>query len=127
MLNLKNAKRAILVMGAISVAIALLHTFIDQSYVGALVGISSASVFYYLHRNPMMLMAKSWAEFGELADNSRDQKFVWGFLAYHAINASSAQFRKIVSCELVIGLRANVDKSGGLLDISFFARSIKAT
>ena len=85
MLNLKNAKRAILVMGVISVAIALLHTLIDQSYVGAMIGISSASVFYYLHRNPKMLMAKSWAEFGELADNSRDQKFVWGFLAYHAI------------------------------------------
>ena len=66
MLNLKNAKRAILVMGAISVAIALLHTFIDQSYVGALVGISSASVFYYLHRNPKMLMAKSWAELESL-------------------------------------------------------------
>lgn len=122
-------------MGVISVAIALLHTFIDQSYVGAMIGISSASVFYYLHRNPKMLMAKSWAEFGELADNSRDQKFVWGFPAYHAIMLASilyiwlvsAQSRKIVSCELVIGLRANVDKSGGLLDISFFARSIKAT
>ena len=84
-MSLKNAKRAIPVMGAISVFIALLHTFIDQSYVGAMVGISSASVFYYLHRNPKMLLAKSWGEFGELADNSRDQKFVWGFPAYHAV------------------------------------------
>lgn len=81
----KFAKRAILVMIAISIGIAFLHTFIDQDYIGALVGISSASVFYYLHRNPKMLMAKNWDEFGELADNSRDKKYVWGFPAYHAV------------------------------------------
>ena len=63
----------------------MLHISIDQSYVGAMVGISSASAFYCLHRNPKMLMAKSWNEFGELADNSRYQKFVWGFPAYHAV------------------------------------------
>jgi hypothetical protein len=70
-MTLKIAKRFILVMCSLSV------------------GISSASVFYFLYRNPEMLMAKNWDEFGELADNSRDQKYVWGFPAYHAVMLSA--------------------------------------
>ncbi|MBL4582722.1 MAG: hypothetical protein JKY29_12990 [Gammaproteobacteria bacterium] len=81
----KIARRAILVMCSVSVGLAILHTFIDQDYLGAMVGISSASVFYFFYRNPEILMAKTWEEFGELADNSRDQKYVWGFPAYHAV------------------------------------------
>ena len=84
-MTLKIAKRAILVMISISLCMALLHTFIDQDYVGSMIGISSASVFYFLHRNPEMMMAKNWEEFGEHADNARDQKYVWGFPAYHAV------------------------------------------
>ena len=84
-MTLKIAKRAILVMISVSISIAVLHTFIDQDYVGAMIGISSASIFYFYHRNPELLMAKSWEEFGELSDNSRDQKYVWGFPAYHAV------------------------------------------
>jgi hypothetical protein len=70
-MTLKIAKRFILVMCSLSL------------------GISSASVFYFLYRNPEMLMAKNWDEFGELADNSRDQKYVWGFPAYHAVMLSA--------------------------------------
>ena len=70
-MTLKISKRFILVMCSLSV------------------GISSASVFYFLYRNPEMLMAKNWDEFGELADNSRDQKYVWGFPAYHAVMLSA--------------------------------------
>lgn len=81
----KIAKRAILVMCSTSVGLVILHTFVDQSYIGALVGLSSASVFYYAHRNPDILMAKSWDEFGEIYDNSRDKKYIWGFPAYHAV------------------------------------------
>lgn len=84
-MTLKIAKRVILVMISVSVGIAILRTFFDQDYIGAMLGISSASVFYYLHRNPKMMMAKSWNEFGELADNSRDQKYVWGFPALNAV------------------------------------------
>jgi len=84
-MTLKIAKRVILVMMAISVGLAILNTFFDQDYVGAMIGISSASVFYFLHRNPEMMMAKNWQEFGDHADRSRDQKYVWGFPAYHAV------------------------------------------
>lgn len=84
-MTLKIAKRVILGMISLSIGITLLHTFVDQSYVGAMIGISSASVFYFLHRNPEMMMAKNWEEFGEHADNARDQKYVWGFPALHAV------------------------------------------
>ena len=84
-MTLKVAKRAILVMISLAVAITILHTFIDQDYVGAMVGVSAASVFYYVHRNPDLMLAKNWDEFGELYDNSRDKKYVWGFPALHAV------------------------------------------
>ncbi|MEX0964635.1 MAG: hypothetical protein WDZ52_11415 [Pseudohongiellaceae bacterium] len=84
-MTLNIAKRAILVMCSLSVGIAILHTFIDQDYIGAIIGISSASAFYFLHRNPEMMLAKNWDEFCEHVDNSRDQKYVWGFPAYHAV------------------------------------------
>ncbi len=72
-------------MGLASVCLAILNIFFDQNYLGAMVGISSASAFYYLYRNPKMMMAKSWDEFGELYDNSRDKKYLWGFPAYHLL------------------------------------------
>ena len=81
----KIAKRAIIVMCSISVGIAVLNTFFDQDYVGAVIGISATSTFYYVHRNPDLMMASSWDEFGELYDNSRDKKYIWGFPAYHAV------------------------------------------
>ncbi|PCI74455.1 MAG: hypothetical protein COB20_15210 [SAR86 cluster bacterium] len=84
-MTLKIAKRAILVMISLSVGIAILSIFIDRDYVGAMVGISSASIFYFVHRNPKLMMAKNWDEFGEHADNARDQKYVWGFPAYQAV------------------------------------------
>ena len=84
-MTLKIAKRAILVMISLSIGIAILHIFIEPDYIGAMIGISSASAFYFLHRNPEMMMAKNWEEFGEHADNARDQKYIWGFPAYHAV------------------------------------------
>jgi hypothetical protein len=76
-----------IVLGFILVSFAMLihSTFFDKDLVDALFGISATSIFYYLYRNPKMMMAKSWDEFGELVDNSRDKKFLWGFPAYHVV------------------------------------------
>ena len=84
-MTLKIAKRAILVMISLSIGIAILHTFFDQDYVGAMVGISSASVFYFMHRNPELMMAKNWEEFDEHADNARDKKYLGGSPALNAV------------------------------------------
>ena len=81
----KIAIRAIKIMILLSIGLAVLNTFIDQSYVGALIGISSASTFYFTYRNPDLLMAKSWNEFDERIHSARDKKYLWGFPAYHAV------------------------------------------
>jgi len=72
-------------MISLSVGLAVLHVFIDPDYIAALIAMSSTSVFYFLYRNPEMMMSKNWAEFGEHVDNARDQKYVWGFPAYHVV------------------------------------------
>ena len=81
----KVAKLAIVVMCLVSMGIAVLNTFFEQDYIGAIIGITATSMFYYVHRNPDLMMAKSWAEFCELYDNSRDRKYMWGFPALHAV------------------------------------------
>ncbi len=88
-MKLKTATIVIVIMGGTSVGLAILHTFFDQSYIGAMIGISSASAFYFLYRNPDMMLAKSWDEFGELADKSRDKKYICGFPAYHLLMLSA--------------------------------------
>lgn len=81
----KAARIAIAVMGLLAVGIAVLHTFFDQDYIGAIIGITAASTFYYVHRNPDLMMARNWEEFCEQYDKSRDKHFMWGFPAYHAV------------------------------------------
>ncbi len=84
-MTLKIAKRVILGMCSMAVGLTVLNTFFDQSYIGALIGLASASAFYFAYRNPEIMMARSWAEFGRLYDSSRDKKYIWGFPAYHAL------------------------------------------
>lgn len=68
----------VIVLGMFSLALGIRHTFVEQSIVPAVVGISSASAMYYLYRNPKILMAKSIDEFGDIYDESRDKKYIWG-------------------------------------------------
>jgi hypothetical protein len=65
-------------MGLIGIALGIRHTFFEQSIVPAIAGISSASAMYYLVRNPKILMARTFDEFGALYDASRDKKYLWG-------------------------------------------------
>ena len=81
----KIAKRAILTMLSVTVMLAVINTFFDQSYVGAMICISSASIFYYVYRNPGLMMAKNWDEFGEEFDNSRDKKYIGGSPTLNAV------------------------------------------
>ena len=74
----KFANGFVIVMGILGVALGIRHTFFEQSMAPAIVGISSASVMYYLYRNPKILMIKSFDEFGDIFDESRDKKYIWG-------------------------------------------------
>lgn len=79
------AKLTTLGMCIVSLCVAVLNTFFEQDYIGAIIGITATSMFYYVHRNPELMMAKSWEEFCEQYDNSRDKKYMWGFPAFHAV------------------------------------------
>lgn len=81
----KVAKFAIVFLGSASIGVAVLSTFFDQDYIGAIIGITATSMFYYVYRNPQLMMAKNWEEFCERYDDSRDKKYLWGFPAFHAV------------------------------------------
>lgn len=82
----------VIAMGISAVALAIIRTFFDQELLGAMIGVSSAFTMYYLYRNPEILLAKSFDELGELYDNSRDKKYLWGFPAYQLLMLSVALY-----------------------------------
>ncbi len=81
----KVAMRISLALCIVAIGVAVLNTFFDQDYIGAVIGISASSMFYYSYRNPRLMMARSWEEFCEQYDISSDKKFLWGFPAFHAV------------------------------------------
>jgi len=81
----KIASRLLFGFWLVALIIAIWHTFFEQKIVGALIGISSAFTMYYLLRNPQLLMAKTFDEFGDLYDESRDKKYLWGYPGYQAV------------------------------------------
>ena len=66
----------VIVVGMCSIALGIRHTFVDQDIVAAIVGISSASALYYLHRNPKILMTTTIDEFSDIYDESIDKKTI---------------------------------------------------
>ena len=64
------AKIAIVFMCLVSACVAVLSTFFEQDYIGAIIGITATSVFYYVYRNPGLMLAKSWEEFCKQYDDS---------------------------------------------------------
>ncbi len=81
----KFASRLLLGFLLVAITIAIWHTFFEQQVLGALIGISSAFTMYYLLRNPRLLLAKTYDEFGDLYDESRDKKYLWGYPGYQAV------------------------------------------
>lgn len=81
----KTAKNIVLGMVICSVILAIGRTFIDPDLAGALVGVSSASILYWVYRNPELLVTKNMDEFGPIFDKSRDRKYLYGSPLQYAI------------------------------------------
>jgi len=81
----KRAKIIALSAALLSIALAIVRTFLDQDLFAALVGVSAASVFYWPYRNPEILLAKNWDEFCQRYDKSRDMKYLHGFPLYQLL------------------------------------------
>lgn len=85
----KTAKNIVLGMVLASVILAIGRTFIHPDFAGAMTGISSASVLYWVYRNPEMLLTKNMDEFGKIFDRSRDTKFLHGFPLFYALTLTA--------------------------------------
>lgn len=92
MVSQNLASKIVMGMCIISFVFAIIRTFIDQDFVDSMVGISSGFIMYYLVRNPELLMASSFDEFGERYDNSRDKKYLWGFPLYQFLMLSAGLY-----------------------------------
>ncbi len=66
------------VMASVLAVTAIYHTFIEQSILWSVFAISSFSTMLWVFRNPAILLSKSWEEFGELFDDSKDKKLIFG-------------------------------------------------
>lgn len=84
----KTAQNIVLGMVTGSVILAIGRTFIHPDFIGAMIGISSASILYWAYRNPELLVTKNMEEFGEQYDKSRDMKYLWGFPLFHVLTVS---------------------------------------
>jgi len=81
----KGAKFFALCAALVSLALAIVRTFFDQDLFAALVGVSSAAIFYWTYRNPEVLVSRSWDEYCKNYDNSRDKKYLKGFPLYQLL------------------------------------------
>ena len=80
----------------LSIALAIWYTFVDQDLMFALVIIPSTFTMFFYLKNPRLLMAKSFDEFGELFDESRDKKYLWGCSTYHLLIVAAVMYIVLV-------------------------------
>jgi len=81
----KGAKIFSLCAAILALALAIVRTFFDQDLFAALIGVTSASIFYWTYRNPDLLVARNWEEYCKNYDKSRDKKFLQGFPLYQLL------------------------------------------
>lgn len=75
----RTAQKIVLGMVIASVILAIGRTFIHPDLAGAMIGISSGSILYWVYRNPELLMTQNIDEFNAMAAKSRDIKYFKGF------------------------------------------------
>ena len=92
LVNKKIAYYFVFSLCIVSFFFAFVRTFIDQDFIDAMVGISSGFAMYYCVRNPELLVARTWKEFDEKYENSRDKKYLWGFPLYQLLMLSAALY-----------------------------------
>ena len=87
------AKRSLLIMMGLCVILGLKETLFDQNMFAALFYISGYFVFNFARKNPRILMASSYKEFGEVVDSAE---------GISEITGSPAYFASVIICVLYI-------------------------
>lgn len=75
----KTAQKIVFGMLIVAVILAIARTFIHPDLAGAMIGISSGSILYWVYRNPELLMTQNINEFNAIFARSRDMKYFKGF------------------------------------------------
>lgn len=65
------AKRVLTILMTLSVLLALNATLVQQNIVNVLITVSAFFTFKFLWKNPNLMLASNWEEFGELVDNAK--------------------------------------------------------
>lgn len=80
----QSAKIVILTMMGACTLGALVSTFVTQDIILTLVSISSFFTLQFAYKNPKLLMARSWEEFGQVADRTTGKATLLGSRWYFA-------------------------------------------
>ncbi len=78
MIGSRTAQNFTRFMFCLAIFMSLEGTFISLDFLRAVINISAAFVLYFLIRNPNLLIAKNFDEFGDLLEDAIDKKFIWG-------------------------------------------------
>lgn len=73
-----SARAAATIFFVASVLLSVEAVFLDPGFLGAALNISIAFVFYFVIRNPDLVIARSFKEFGDRLDQEVDKKFLYG-------------------------------------------------
>lgn len=91
-LSQSKAKWLALFLTVMALTLGIGRTFFDQDLSGALVGLSTAPLFYWCYRNPHVMVSKTFDEFCRNYDKARDMKFLYGFPLYYLVLALAALY-----------------------------------
>lgn len=107
-MSAKTAACCVWVLFLVSVLAALSNTFIEMSLWKSAFYIYNSFIFYFVARNPELLVAKSWDEFDELLEKTDHHRYVLGTIPlYPAL---------VLVATLYISIRQH-DFVGGLLSL----------
>lgn len=90
--TLRQAKAFALVLLLLAIILGVGRTFFDPDLTGAVIGISVTPMFYWLYRNPEVLLATNYREFCKRYDKARDMKYLKGFPLYYVILALAVTY-----------------------------------
>ena len=78
-----SAKILSMALLLIALLLACKAVLIDKKLVSSFILISASFAFAFAYRNPAMLMAQSWKEFGERYDAAQNKELLWGNPAFY--------------------------------------------
>lgn len=74
----RSARATATILFVVSLLLSVESVFIDPNFLGAAINISIAFNFYFVIRNPDIVLAENFEDFGKKLDVTVDRKFLYG-------------------------------------------------